>query len=338
MTLHNDLRTVALIRGGEGKEHNISCLGAEYVKGLIDGTKYRVLPIYIDREGLWRSEDHGGAVAHPTLTEDGGGVRVKDKFIRIDAALPLLHGDMGEDGAVQGALRCAHIPFVGADTVTGAVACDKGYTKAVAEALGIPTACWIYYVGKDVAECRRLAEEKLGYPMFVKPARLGSSVGAYPVRTPDEFNEAFASAIHLGDGRLLVEELIQNKRELEVAYFSAGGQRIISHPAEVVCDGFYSYGRKYDSPAVTLTRAELSPKIAAELRRYCELLAKALGLRHLSRIDFFLSGERIIFNEINTMPGFTASSLYPRILGECGIPPSALINLLIGDVLGEAGV
>lgn len=334
----DERRTLALIWGGEGKEHDVSRLSAEYVKRILDGNKYRLLSLYIDREGLWHPSGRKSTVAYPCLTRKGGGILSDGEFQKIDVALPLLHGDMGEDGVIQGALRCAHIPFVGADTVTGAVACDKGYTKAVAERLGIPTAKWIYCTDADAEKWQSLAEKSIGYPMFIKPSRLGSSIGACAVRTKDAFGTAFAEAARIGSGRVLIEELIENKRELEIAYFSAGGQRIISHPAEVLCDGFYSYERKYKSSAKTVTRAELSPEVSALLCHYASILSDGLGLRHLSRIDFFLSGDRVIFNEINTMPGFTEISLYPKILSECGITPTALFDLLIEDALSEGSL
>lgn len=338
MNKKNEKPTVALIWGGEGQEHDVSCLGAEYVGELIDGTKYELCRIYIDKKGVWHLDGEDGAPVYPLPTDDGGGIRVKDSFIRLDAAIPLLHGDMGEDGAIQGALRTAHIPFVGADTVTGAVCIDKGYTKAVASSLGIPTAKGRYYVGEDLDEFVELAEGEVGYPMFVKPARLGSSIGAAPVRSRAELCHAFEQAKALGSGRILIEELLEDKRELELAYFSVPEQTIISHPAEVLSEGFYSYESKYKMPTKTLTRAELPQKICERMQEYSARLVKALGLRHLARIDFFLVRDRLLFNEINTMPGFTKSSLYPRIIEAHGIDPKRLVSLLVDDALREGGI
>lgn len=331
-------RNVALIYGGVGVEREVSVRGKEYISGLIDTDKFIVYPIFIAEDGAWYHDTPEGdrIPTFPTRMGKRRGLLLRGRITEVHAALPFLHGDMGEDGNIQGALTTAGIPFVGAETVTGAVCIDKAYTKAIAEQMGIPTARWICLNASiEPMQARLLAEKSIGYPMFIKPARLGSSVGAHAVLRRENFIEAFSDAGSVTKDGILIEELITNKREIEVAYFGTKEQTLLSYPAEVLCSDFYDYRKKYGAKTPTLCHAELTEDILGKIHRYCRLLADRLELRHLGRIDFFLDGERIIFNEINTMPGFTEDSLYPRMLEAAGIPPSRLINLLIEDCIAE---
>lgn len=274
-----------------------------------------------------------GTEVFPIRMGGASGLFDGETTIPVDCAIPLLHGDFGEDGRIQGALDTAGIPFIGASTVAGALCIDKAFTKAVARELGIPVArgkslpCGAKY-GDAL-----LAAKEIGFPVFVKPRRLGSSVGAGIARDGGELKEAFARAEPYGE--IMLEELIEQKRELEIGLLSLKDGLIISPVGEVVCGGFYDFDKKYGSQTETRTRADISLSVAEKIREYAQGLARAISLFGPMRIDFFLCGERLIFNEINTMPGFTADSLYPALMREAGIEGEALFDLLIGDALGE---
>lgn len=320
-------KQILLLYGGRSSEHDVSVMGYEYVKALLDNTEYDVTPVYIDRAGEWHITNEAGADAHlikgALLTVDG-------KKIRVDAAIPLLHGEGGEDGRIQSLLEAADIPYVGADTVTSAVAIDKFYTKSVAESLGIPTVKSVSFSHPtDTDSAYRICLERVGIPAFIKPRRLGSSVGAYPVYTEADFYTCFPLAMQKGEGLVLVEELVRDKREIECAFFSAGGKTLISEPGEVLIDGFYGYSEKYGGKTKLSPIADVGRDVSDKIMAYAELLSKALRLRHLARIDFFLSGGEVLFNEVNTFPGFTRDSLYPKMLEASGIHPrDALVSFL----------
>ena len=222
---------------------------------------------------------------------------------------------------------------MGADTVAGALCIDKAFTKSVAESLGIPVARGKSLpLGADISDALSVAE-KIGFPVFLKPRRLGSSVGAGIARDTNEFKRAFLHAASLGE--VIIEELIDKKRELEIGLLSLKSGITASPVGEVICDGFYDFDKKYRSKTKTTASADIPPSVGAKIREYALNLARAISLRGPARIDFFLSGERLIFNEINTMPGFTADSLYPALMNAAGIDGGTLFDLLIGDVTGE---
>lgn len=344
-------KTVALIFGGEGFEHRISEMSAANLYGIIDKARYEILPVGISIDGYWYiyrgpadkiisgdwAEDKENLIpAFPTKMNGASGFITNDGIIPVDCAIPCLHGDCGEDGIIQGALTAGGIRYIGQSVCASAVTSDKIYAKLIAERLGIPTAKWSYSTSDDANEAKRFAEEKLSYPMFIKPANLGSSYGAAPVFSPDEFYAAYEEARRYGD-RILTEELIPFEYEIECAMledgeirFSPGG-RILSNGA------FYDYESKY--------RPESSPKTEAfsgkdreteeKITEYSAMLTDFIGLKHLSRIDFFVTKDKeIYFNEINTFPGMTKTSLYPRLTEDMGIRKDGFINLLLDGVCG----
>ena len=341
-------KTAAIIFGGTGHEHEVSLSGAEIVLPLAENESRRVIPVLITREGRWTirnkdltdtypDEDRAVTVA-PIRCERGSGfITERGEFIPIDVALPLLHGDGGEDGTVQGALATAGIKFVGCDTLTSALSLDKAYTKLVAEHCGIPTARWSLVIkGSERYTKERAAadaEERIGYPVFVKAACLGSSIGVFRVGSPKELLSAIDEAASLGDGRVLVEEAIDIECELECAVLLTKNKHIVSAPAEIRCkDGFYDFGHKYHTEGCASSKTTAQPEAVALIKEYTARLSEALGTRHLSRFDYFLSksGE-VIFNEVNTLPGFTASSMYARLIENEGVPPKELIDELLED-------
>jgi len=328
-------KRIALVYGGASKEHDVSVKGYGYMRALLRDTEYEILPVYIGIDGGWtiriRDKD---TPAYPTR-KGGGSLYTEYGFIKIDGVIPLLHGVGGEDGAIQGALEVTGIPYVGARVCASAVCLDKSLTKTVARSLGIPTVDDVSFLGQaDTEEALSLCREKLGFPMFIKPRRLGSSVGAYPAWTEDDFRLHFDEAMSLGDNLVLVERMIENKRELECAFLENNGKRIITPPGEILVDGFYGREEKYGGKTRLAPKAEVDNEISAKIQGYANILAESLELRHLARIDFFLSGDEVYFNEVNTFPGFTDESLYPKMLEANGIEPRAAILSFIEDALG----
>lgn len=333
-------KRVALIYGGEGVEHDVSANSAKRLFKLIDREKYEVYPIFVSREGNWLIREsffeEKGYPTYPVRLNSISGFMTEDGIVPFYAAIPALHGDMGEDGIIQGALRCAHIPYIGCHTAEGALCADKAYTKAIAEHLGILTAKWITADSDSLAdEARERAEKCLSYPMFIKPARLGSSFGAGKAANASEFQAAFRDAASFG-GRVIIEECVDVLLELECGFFSDGVPRI-SPTGKILTNGTtYDRKRKYcDRADAPKTRHGCDP--CAEYERKAafaaERLARFLSLRHLARIDFLLARDgRLYFNEINTFPGMTESSLYPLLTEDMGLEAGEFINLLLTKV------
>ncbi len=324
-------KTVALIYGGEGREREISRKSAANLTDFINGKLYVPLPIEITESGSWYIQAEDGAhETFPVRLSDKSGFLLDGKLIRPDCTVICLHGDRGEDGVIQGALEAAHIPYIGQNVYASAITADKAYAKLAAEHLGIPTAKWIYSVNESAAEAKRKAEAVLRYPMFIKPARLGSSFGASPARTPEEFESAFTLAHAEGGGRVMAEELVDIKYELECAYFNDGIPRVAPDGIIATGGGFYDYSAKYEKNTHTDIKPLADKKLRLAAAEYALSIAEFTGLRHISRIDFFVTRDnKLIFNEINTVPGMTDSSLYPRLCENLGLERGEFINRLI---------
>ena len=331
MLMMKTRKTVALIFGGRGYESEVSLRGEENIRPIIE-EKYNCLPVYIDKSGRWLVM---GKEVFPAKIEGVCGFFCPkgSDFFAVDCAFPLLHGDFGEDGIVQGALECASIPYVGCDSRVGAICRDKAIVKAVAERLGIPTLP--YLLAEPGDNIILDAEKNIGYPMFIKPTSLGSSVGACEARSKDELVEALEKAFSLCN-RVIIEKLLEPKRELECGYFKTKCKELFTNAGEIVYNGgFYDYDRKYKSNggAAAISCANLDSLTNRRIKDYAGRLVRFLGVRDLSRIDFFLSDGELYFNEINTMPGFTGGSLYAAMLEGAGVSTSELISELIEGCL-----
>lgn len=326
-------RRIALLYGGKSAEHEVSVNGYAYVKALLEKNGDEVVPVYITDTGKWTAFDCD-VFPIPKGAGEKGSLQISTDRVQIDAAIPLLHGDGGESGEVQGLLTAAKIPYVGADVITSAICLDKHYAKCVAQNLGIPVTKWVSFCEKtDTDTALTLCKEKIGFPMFIKPRRLGSSVGAYPILCENDFRKCFKRAMEQGSDLVIVEELLDKKRELECAFYSALGTTVISPPGEVLIDGFYGYDEKYNKATVTVTEANIPADVAEKIREHNERLARVFSLRHLARIDYFLSEKGLAFNEINTFPGFTEHSLYPKLLSRMGIEPRRAIAAFVEDAV-----
>jgi len=341
-------KNVALISGGEGFEREISKLSAANLFSLIDKSLYDVYNVHIDKDGCWficpapaeiyeenHDSEHIFTKTFPAFIDGVSGFLYEGGVIPIDCAIPCLHGDFGEDGCIQGTLTAAHIRYIGQDVYSSAITSDKIYTKLAAEHLGIPIAKWIFTDGTaPLSNALKDAETKIGYPMFIKPARLGSSYGAHPVRNKNEFKSAYEDAVSY-EKRLIIEELIEFDYELECAFIDVGKQFIIPGGRIRSNGAFYDFNAKYSKNSSAKTEAKTSGFSETEnkITEYTRLLASLIGIRQLSRFDFFVtkSGE-IFFNEINSFPGMTETSLFPRLSGCVGEKKGDFINLLIDGI------
>ncbi len=337
-------KRVAVIFGGEGYEKSISELSATEIIPLIK-EKHEALCVGVTSRGEWYlykgdiakikdgewERDRENIPTFPVKLGDKSGFISESGLIAVDIALPLMHGDFGEDGTVQGALTLSHINYIGQNVYASAICQDKVYAKILAQSLEIPVARWTLSVNESLHIAKTRAEEKIGYPMFIKPVRLGSSYGAYPVGCSEEFDRAFCHASEISHGRVLIEERIDIAFELECAFL--GLDRIMLCPMGIVKgeDSFYSFGEKYERP--DSTRAQISHLPSTLSDKICEYARKIIelfDLRQLSRIDFFVTREgEIYFNEINTVPGMTRASLYPRLTEQMGLERGEFISLLI---------
>ena len=334
-------KTVALIYGGEGREHEISERSAKNLYAFIDRERFEVVPIFISQTGDWyiRNNLDGDFIeTFPVRYKGKSGFLLFGEVMRVDAAIPILHGDFGEDGKVQGALDVAHIPYVGCGAMAGAICSDKILTKSIADYLSIPTVKWLAFTGDTSAvEAREQAEKKLSYPMFIKPSGLGSSIGAQAVNTPSEFISAFMAAAEAHDSRVLVEELADILYEQECAYLSYEKRVILSPSGRIDCNGrFYDFDLKYSTNRTANAASGILPdeKTADDMRRWARLISDFIGIRHIARIDFFITSDKgVFFNEINTMPGLTDSSLYPLMCEDMGLKKGEFINLVLEDLL-----
>ncbi|GAB2458235.1 D-alanine--D-alanine ligase family protein [Xylanimonas ulmi] len=358
---------VALLFGGRSGEHAISAATAAGVLRAIDRDKYDVVPVGITRDGRWvvaaddpeRWQIVDGRL--PEVTGDDAGevvlsLTAGERTLRVlepgavptvlgevDVVFPLLHGPFGEDGTVQGLLELADVRYVGAGVLASAVGMDKHFMKLVLEGQGIPVGPYTVIAARDWATRREecvAAVASLGLPVFVKPARAGSSLGITRVDDLDDLPAAVAEA-QRHDPKVIVEQGIEG-REIECAVLGGrdGGPARASLPGEIVVDhsahGFYDFEAKYlDESHVELRcPADLPDRVVAQVRSLAVRTFDAVGAEGLSRVDVFVTpDERVIVNEINTMPGFTPFSMYPRMWAASGVSYPALLDDLIQQAL-----
>ena len=343
---------VCILFGGISPEHAVSLRSAESVLNNIDHEKYNVYPLGITREGNWilfGGKDYsmlpsGQWVDHPDNCQAtispirGQGIlRFENEDTvceHIDVVFPVLHGENGEDGAMQGLLQMAGIPYVGSHVAQSAVAMDKTLTKLVVDNAGVPQAAWQLVRNTDMAErmeqTLNTLEARFQYPMFVKPAGTGSSVGVAKARDRAALKKALLDAGSY-DKKVLVEEFIHG-REVEVAVM--GNDSPVASICGEIDSGadFYDYDSKYVTDTSTAyIPARIPEDVAEAVRNLAVKVYSSIGCQGLSRVDFFVTyeGNRIVFNEINTLPGFTSISMYPKLFAASGIPYGQLIDELL---------
>lgn len=310
---------LALLFGGQSKEHEVSIQSAKAIMERLDLQKYDVFPIEIDQKGSWNCSKHEKDTHFsPCLLRK-----------HFDVIFPILHGPFGEDGTVQGLAELANLPYVGCNLLSSAMCMDKGIMKIMLKEAGLPTVRYALLRSTDSINEKEVLKA-FSFPLFIKPANSGSSLGVSKVRVIEEFMPALEEAFH-HDETILVEEYIQG-REIECAIL--GNEKpLASLPGEVVSNHeFYSYEAKYLDPngAEFFLPAKLSDKQTKEVQDLAIAAFKALKCAGMARVDFFLNekGEFLI-NEINTLPGFTSISLYPKLWEVTGKSYSRLLDELI---------
>lgn len=340
---------VGILFGGKSAEHEVSLQSAKNVIDAIDKDTYEVSLIGIDKTGRWllpnksqfllnesdpkliklNKENEESVALIPQSAGELTNLTNVDAHTSIDVVFPILHGPFGEDGTIQGLLKLAGVPFVGAGVLGSAVGMDKDVMKRLLRDAGIPIGKFLVFRDGDTLEFEDIVE-KLGLPFFVKPANLGSSVGVNKVKDKQTFDRAIAEAFEY-DTKILIEEFIEG-RELECAIL---GNKfpVASCVGEITPHlEFYSYDAKYlDDNGATLTiPADIPKEIAERVRELALKTFKTLSCEGLGRVDFFLKKDgSLLVNEINTMPGFTKISMYPQLWASSGVPYPELINRLI---------
>ena len=359
---------VAVVFGGRSGEHAISCVSAGSVLQAIDRDTYDVVPVGISREGRWvlvkddpdalaitgrelpEVDASGTALALPgdptagglVVLDPGGTLRRPDQWEsqvprelgEVDVVFPLLHGAWGEDGTIQGLLEMAGIPYVGSGVLASAAGMDKEYMKLLLQARDLPIGAYaVHRDGESAVDV-----EHLGLPVFVKPARAGSSLGISKVEHAQELAAALEEA-HRHDPKALIEAALPG-REIECGVIDGmeGNVPEASLPGEirVVGEGhdFYDFEAKYLDDVVDLTvPADLPATVTAQVRELACRSFDALGCEGLARVDFFIDDDLVVVNEVNTMPGFTPYSMFPRMWAASGLDYPALVDRLIRSAL-----
>lgn len=340
---------VAIIFGGRSAEHEVSLQSARNVYEALNKKRYNPVLIGIDKSGRWLLDKEAGflidggkkksigpgrsrALIAVAPGSNGGvsNLSVNKKEAVIDVAFPVLHGPFGEDGTVQGLLKLANIPFVGPGVLGSAVGMDKDVMKRLMRDAGLPVPRYILLKSHDPVPGFQTVVKKLGRPFFVKPANMGSSVGISKVHNKDEYADALKTAF-LFDLKVLMEEFIEG-RELECAVLGNDNPRASVVGEIISAHEFYSYDAKYidEKGAALDIPAKITAKKAREIQKLAVETFKTLSCEGLGRVDFFMKKDgSLLVNEINTIPGFTKISMYPKLWEASGIPYEELIDRLI---------
>ena len=344
---------VGVIYGGTSSEHSISCVSAGSVLRVLDPDRFEVVRVGIDRQGTWRLDDQdierlrlgaelpevlGGPEPSLMLDRSRKGLIVEGEYVPLDVVFPILHGPFGEDGTIQGLLEVAGIPYVGSGVLSSALSMDKISFKAHMAGAGLDVGDWVGFVGRQWQTDRDRLEAEiaaLGWPVFVKPSRAGSSQGISKVHNAQELAHAVDEALR-HDPRLIVEAGVESAREVEVGVLATPDVSV-SVPGEIIVRSgheFYDFEAKYLDDCVDLVIDPELPGSAREaIIRTARSAFEAAMCEGLARVDFFVSGERVILNEVNTMPGFTSASMFPLVWEATGRTYSEVVTSLVDDAL-----
>jgi len=357
---------VAVVFGGRSTEHGVSCVSAGSVLAAIDRDRYDVVPVGISREGRWvlaadepeklaitggqlpGVEESGAAVVlagDPThrglVVQEPGSV--PQELGEVDVVLPLLHGPYGEDGTLQGLLELAGVPYVGSGVFASAAAMDKGHMKTLLQGAGLPVGPYAVVTARAWQSDKAAVRESvasLGFPVFVKPARAGSSVGITKVDGPGELDDAIEEA-RRHDLRVVVEAGVQG-REIECGVLEGrdGAAPEASVPGEIVVGGgheFYDFAAKYlpDEGTDLVVPADLPDDVVRQVQDLSVRAFEALACEGLARVDFFLTPAGLVVNEVNTMPGFTPVSMFPLMWRASGLDYPALVERLVETAMAR---
>ncbi|MBB3980044.1 D-alanine-D-alanine ligase [Rhizobium azooxidifex] len=346
---------IAVLFGGRSSEHDVSVMSATNVMRALDSKKYDAVPVFVTREGRWLlSRFDGGELARPSEGTElclvaGGEGRIvaipadgaPHELTKIDVLFPVLHGLFGEDGSVQGLAEVARVPLVGCGILGSATALDKDIAKRLLLEAGLPAARSLT-IREDAAPTFADVEAALGLPVFIKPARQGSSVGVSKVSSAAQYEAALAEGFR-HDRKLLAEEFVRG-REIECSVLEdTEGGLFVSRPGEIVpaeSHGFYSYDAKYidEAGAALKVPAELPPEVEGRIRDTAASAFRAVGCDGMARVDFFVTEDmRFVVNELNTIPGFTDISMYSKAMAASGVSYAEVIDRLVAHGLARAG-
>ncbi len=340
-------QNLAVIFGGQSSEHEISCMSASNIIQCIDAQRYNIILVGITKEGHWVEaadlnavqdgswrQSKTSIVLSPDATRKGLYRMSEDEkvqFVHLDVIFPVLHGLYGEDGTVQGLFKLAGIPFVGCGLFASAAGMDKLYTKIIVDTLDIRQAKYVPVYKEELPKMDEVVarvESALEYPVFVKPSRAGSSKGVNKAANREQLKNALIEAAD-NDRKILVEETIIG-REVECAVLGNLDVKASGVGEILSADEFYDFDAKYyNSESKTLVDPPMPENMREQIREDAVKIFMALDGRGLSRVDFFLTESGVVFNEINTLPGFTAISMYPMLWEAQGIPKKELVQKLI---------
>lgn len=336
---------VAVIYGGVSSEHEISCISAGSVLRAIDSTKYDVVALGITKSGRWVTQPGNpdalqvNSGVFPVVDESSAAADALAVLASVDVAFPVLHGPYGEDGTIQGLLEMANVPYVGSGVFASAACMDKAHMKSMLRAAHLSLGAYEvitdfqWNTDKDYS-MKRAAD--LGFPVFVKPSRAGSSVGISKVKSADQLEAAIVAARE-HDPKVIIEASIENAHEIECGVLGSEQGPQASVIAEIVVrEGheFYDYEAKYVDDSVDLVvPADLPAAITQQVRELACQAFTALDCEGLARVDVFVQGEKVFINEINTMPGFTPISMFPRMWNETGKSYPELVDYLVQDAI-----
>jgi D-alanine-D-alanine ligase len=341
------MKRVAIICGGRSSEHEISCISAGGVIAAIDRSKYQPLIIGITKSGRWVYLDENFPLRivdgvlpvipenSPAIVADISGFTFNGSPLEIDIAFPLLHGPYGEDGTIQGMFEMADIDYVGSGVLASAVAMDKSFAKPIFASYGMKVAEGFTITAQEWADAPTSIVKQansLSYPVFVKPARGGSSRGTSKVKAESELAAAINDALSF-DSKVMIENAVVGS-EIECAVLEISGKPKASIVGKIFIDSkfeFYDFQAKYLDGATTIELpAPIPTEVAALIQEQAIAAFKALDCRGLARVDFFLTANNeIIINELNTMPGFTATSVFPKMWQSSGVSYSEVITHLL---------
>ena len=317
------MKKVILLFGGESSEHEISCQSAKFIYDYIDVNKYNLIPIDISKNGNWYYYEDSDFVNWDKDIQLKKVNNIVEELKSSDIVFNIIHGKYGEDGRIQSLLELFKIPYVGCDSKTSMVCMDKEYTKIFAKNYNIPIINYEVLNDKNIRKRRE-------YPLIVKPANGGSSIGINVVNNKKELNQAYNEALKY-DGKVIVEDYIM-AREFEVAILTNGNTYYMSDIGENLTNSkFYDYSDKYINSIKTTTNANISKKLKKKIYNLVDKLIQIFNIEGMSRIDFLYDEkyDLLYFNEINTLPGFTAISMYPKLMKEAKIDYRKLISKLL---------
>ncbi|MBI5476707.1 MAG: D-alanine--D-alanine ligase [Ignavibacteriales bacterium] len=344
---------VGVIFGGRSAEHEVSLVSATSIINALDKNKYEIIQIGITKDNVWYSGDNvleriknkgyfnsdDSCYISPTSHTNAGlcvdGPKRPLTRFDVDVVFPVLHGMFGEDGTIQGLLELSGIPYVGAGVLGSAVGMDKVITKQLCENAGIPVAPYIWFLESEYKKNPKtiinLIEKKIKYPCFVKPANSGSSVGISKSKNRKSLVDAIKLALK-HDRKILIEKSIENAMEIEISVLG-NDEPTASVPGEIISSNeFYDYDAKYvDGKSQSIIPAKLPKEIANKIKEYALLGFRSIDCAGMARADFLVTKNnyKIYFNEINTIPGFTSISMYPKLWEASGLSYSKLLDKLI---------